>query len=108
MYNSKNGKKYKSEKRLLNETKSRSRNKFGTRGLTWDSDCPPGYESNPSIFGKPCLKKCGPHQERNPKTNRCVGRAPRRVEKPNKTPPPVPTKTSSNKKTGEIPFEKHL
>ena len=35
-----------------------------------------------------------------------MGRAPRRVEKPNKTPPPVPTKTSSNKKTGEIPFEK--
>ena len=35
-----------------------------------------------------------------------MGRAWRRVEKPNKTPPPVPTKTSSNKKTGEIPFEK--
>ena len=88
-------------KRVLN-TKSR----FGARGLTWDSDCPSGYESNPSIFGNPCLKKCGPYQERNPKTNKCVGRAPRRVEKPNKTPPPVPTKTSSNKKTGEIPFEK--
>ena len=40
-------------------------NLFGTEGLTWDSDCPPGYESNPSIFGKPCLKKCGPRQERN-------------------------------------------
>jgi len=30
MYNSKNGKKYKSEKRLLNETKSGSRNRIGT------------------------------------------------------------------------------
>ena len=77
-------------KRVLN-TKSR----FGARGLTWDSDCPSGYESNPSIFGNPCLKKCGPHQERNPKTNKCVGSYPRRVAKHNKTPHLTPTKVET-------------
>ena len=47
-------------------------NRFGTTGLTFDSDCPPGYESNPQITGKPCLKKCGFYEMRNPQTNKCV------------------------------------
>ncbi len=46
-------------------------NKFGAPGLTFDSDCPEGFESNPNIFGRRCIKKCPSGKTRDPNTQKC-------------------------------------